>query len=99
MSLLCALCVSHTLMPAYTSGKKTICSSHSEFGGSNVAGGGLVAMVVVQKVALGEGRALRGAAFFQQQPWPSRGLHKNHKKWMICSHSKKVCIWMGIFEY
>ena len=26
-----------------------------------MAGGGLVAMVVVQKVALGEGRALRGA--------------------------------------
>ncbi len=26
-------------------------SSHDEFGGSNVAGGGLVAMVVVQRVA------------------------------------------------
>ena len=52
-------------------------SSHDEFGGSNVAGGGLVAMVVVQRVArVREERwgALRGGAPLQRQPWPLLGV-------------------------
>ena len=43
-----------------------------------MAGGGLVAMVVVQKVALGEGRALRvaGSAFFNNNHGPRGGTIK-----------------------
>ncbi len=41
-----------------------------------MAGGGLMAMVVVQKVALGEGRALRGALFQQQPHGPHEGVIK-----------------------
>ncbi len=71
-------------------------SSHDEFGGSNVAGGGLVAMVVVQRVALGEGRALWGAV-------GERSSSNNHgplwafKMVVLCVFSYILCCFLLLY--
>ena len=55
-----------------------------------MAGGGLVAMVVVQKVALGEGRALRGERFFNNNHGPRGGTKKITKRGVLRENSDLI---------
>ena len=55
-----------------------------------MAGGGLVAMVVVQRVALGEGRALRGERFFNNNHGPRGPPLKITKGGVLCESSDLI---------
>ena len=70
-------------------------SSHDEFGGSNVAGGGLVAMVVVQRVA--RVREERCGALWGSAPPVTTMAPFGRLKWLFCVYFLTYCAFFYYF--